>query len=123
MQSSVVLALGSRARDDGPKAVGFEQHPENVTKGLVVLDQEDDMHRIGHLDILIDRSRIRPEHTKRAVGCNTRRPEARSNVVAVKVKYLHLLVFAGLGVARRLRASFFGGKRRSHAMALKALVG
>jgi hypothetical protein len=81
------------------------------------------MHRIGHFDILIDRGAIRAEHTKRAVGCNTRRPEACTNAAAADVKYLHLLVFAELGVARRLRASFFGGKRRSHAMALKALLG
>jgi hypothetical protein len=59
MQSSIVCALHSRARGDDPKAVGLKQHPKNVPKSLVILDQENDMHRIGHVDILIDRGEIR----------------------------------------------------------------
>ena len=54
MQSRIVLALGSRARGDDPKAVSFKQNAKNVTKSLVVLDQKDHMHRIGHFDILND---------------------------------------------------------------------
>ena len=68
MQSRIVLALSSRARGDDPKAVGFKQHAENVTKSLVVLDQEDHMHRIGHPDILIDHGGIRPSELLGQLG-------------------------------------------------------
>lgn len=97
MQSSIVLALRGRTRGDDPKAVGLKQHAENVPKSLVVLDQEDDMHRIGHVDILIDHSEIRPEDAKRAVKYNTRRRGACSNMPGPDGKYLRLLVFRQAG--------------------------
>jgi hypothetical protein len=64
MQSSIVRTLRGRTRDGDPKAVCLEQHSENIPKSLIVLDQENDMHRIGHLDILIDHGKIRPEDAK-----------------------------------------------------------
>jgi len=69
------------------------------------------MHRIGHVDILIDHGKIRPQDAKKAVRYNTRRCGACTNVLGPDSKYLRLLVFAKLTVARRLRASFFSGKQ------------
>jgi hypothetical protein len=48
MQTRIVLPLGSGAGGDDPKTVGLEQYAEDVPKSLIVLDQENDMHRIGH---------------------------------------------------------------------------
>jgi len=69
------------------------------------------MHRIGHVDILIDRSPIRREVAKKAVGYNTRPRGAGTNVTERTANTYTFWYFAELAVARRLRASFFRGKQ------------
>jgi hypothetical protein len=69
------------------------------------------MHRIGHVDILIDHGDIRREYAKKAVTYNTRRRGACSNVLRRTANTYAFWYFAKLTVARRLRASFFGGKQ------------
>jgi hypothetical protein len=59
-----MLPLRSGTGSDDPKAVGLEQYAENVPKSLIVLDQENDMHRIGHEAILIHHRKIRREDAK-----------------------------------------------------------
>jgi hypothetical protein len=88
------------------------------------------MHRIGHVDILIDQEQIRPDDGKKsAFGKKGSRIPYKGVAGLYKCgrdltqNSYTFWYFAEITVARRLRASFFGGKRRSHAMALRALVG
>jgi hypothetical protein len=101
MQSSIVLALRSRTRHDDAKAIGFEQHVENVTKSLVILDQEDDMHRIGHAVILIDRTEILLKMQNSADGCDTKEPRGLYQCRPESDIYTKWY-FAERAVARRL---------------------
>jgi hypothetical protein len=64
MRSSIVLARGCGTGGNDPKAVGLEQHTQNVPKSLIVLDQENDMHRIGHAAILSHQGAIHREDRK-----------------------------------------------------------
>jgi hypothetical protein len=70
------------------------------------------MHRIGHGDILIDHGDIRREYAKKKLS-DTRQgvaaPVAMSRGPTANT--YTFWYFAELAVARRLRASFFGGKQ------------
>jgi hypothetical protein len=48
VQPGVVLPAGSGIGDDNPEAVCLEQHAQNVLNRLIVLEDEDEVHRLGH---------------------------------------------------------------------------
>ena len=55
-----MLTARGRTRHDDSIAVRFEEHPKDVLKGRIILDDEDDVHRIGHADIVTDQTLARP---------------------------------------------------------------